>query len=197
MPEGGKNDFLEVWYVPNDVGYLVFRIWIIFSWKNMYILCWNVTESQEWITNSQMQCVLKKKNNNNKIREMSLTLRILASLDFAIVILKMILLPLVKETRPSNWDYLTPIETLFFFLHSFWEDGEPNNHINEDCGYMIKTNVLSRVAIKSWYDAPCFMSLPWICEKLVSTWSSLLPSSSSSPPSSTDIHWSLVIQAVV
>lgn len=47
----------------------------------------------------------------------------------------------------------------------FWEDGEPNNHINEDCGYMIKTDVLSRVAIKSWYDAPCHMSLPWICEK--------------------------------
>ncbi|XP_050992891.1 CD209 antigen-like protein C [Labeo rohita] len=51
----------------------------------------------------------------------------------------------------------------------FWEDGEPNNHINEDCGYMIKTDVLSRVAIKSWYDAPCYMSLPWICEKLVSS----------------------------
>lgn len=47
----------------------------------------------------------------------------------------------------------------------FWEDGEPNNHINEDCGYMIKTDVLSRVAVKSWYDAPCYMSLPWICEK--------------------------------
>lgn len=51
----------------------------------------------------------------------------------------------------------------------FWEDGEPNNHINEDCGYMIKTTVLSRVATKSWYDAPCHMSLPWICEKLVSS----------------------------
>ncbi|XP_073678207.1 CD209 antigen-like protein C [Garra rufa] len=51
----------------------------------------------------------------------------------------------------------------------FWEDGEPNNHINEDCGYMIKTNVLTRVAIKSWYDAPCYMSLPWICEKPVSS----------------------------
>lgn len=51
----------------------------------------------------------------------------------------------------------------------FWEDGEPNNHINEDCGYMIKTNVYSRVATKSWYDAPCYMSLPWICEKLVSS----------------------------
>ncbi|XP_059411169.1 CD209 antigen-like protein C [Carassius carassius] len=51
----------------------------------------------------------------------------------------------------------------------FWEDGEPNNHINEDCGYMIKTDVLSRVATKSWYDAPCHMSLPWICEKQVSS----------------------------
>lgn len=51
----------------------------------------------------------------------------------------------------------------------FWEDGEPNNHMNEDCGYMIKTDVLSRVAIKSWYDAPCHMSLPWICEKPVSS----------------------------
>ncbi|KAK2887642.1 hypothetical protein QQF64_013133 [Cirrhinus molitorella] len=49
----------------------------------------------------------------------------------------------------------------------FWEDGEPNNHINEDCGYMIKTDVLTRVATKSWYDAPCHMSLPWICEKPV------------------------------
>ncbi|KAM9384909.1 uncharacterized protein KZ484_006613 isoform 2-T2 [Pholidichthys leucotaenia] len=47
----------------------------------------------------------------------------------------------------------------------FWEVGEPNNHINEDCGYMIKTTVLTRVAIRSWYDAPCFMALPFICEK--------------------------------
>ncbi|XP_072531644.1 CD209 antigen-like protein C isoform X2 [Salminus brasiliensis] len=47
----------------------------------------------------------------------------------------------------------------------FWEDGEPNNHINEDCGYIVKTEVMSRVATKSWYDAPCSMSLPWICEK--------------------------------
>ncbi|XP_067268218.1 CD209 antigen-like protein C [Chanodichthys erythropterus] len=47
----------------------------------------------------------------------------------------------------------------------FWEYGEPNNHRNEDCGYMIKTDVLSRVAIRSWYDAPCHMSLPFICEK--------------------------------
>nr|ACY71743.1 C-type lectin domain family 4 member E [Paralichthys olivaceus] len=47
----------------------------------------------------------------------------------------------------------------------FWEVGEPNNHINEDCGYMIKTRVLARVAIRSWYDAPCTMPLPFICEK--------------------------------
>ncbi|KAK1805398.1 hypothetical protein P4O66_019714 [Electrophorus voltai] len=47
----------------------------------------------------------------------------------------------------------------------FWEEGEPNNHINEDCGYIVKTEVLTRVATKSWYDAPCYMSLPWICEK--------------------------------
>uniref|UniRef100_A0A1A7X9F6 C-type lectin domain-containing protein n=1 Tax=Iconisemion striatum TaxID=60296 RepID=A0A1A7X9F6_9TELE len=47
----------------------------------------------------------------------------------------------------------------------FWEENEPNNHINEDCGYIIKTRVLTRVATKSWYDAPCFMSMPFICEK--------------------------------
>uniref|UniRef100_A0A3B4AAU0 C-type lectin domain-containing protein n=1 Tax=Periophthalmus magnuspinnatus TaxID=409849 RepID=A0A3B4AAU0_9GOBI len=47
----------------------------------------------------------------------------------------------------------------------FWEEGEPNNHIDEDCGYIVKTRVLSRVAIRSWYDAPCTMSLPFICEK--------------------------------
>ncbi|XP_060935247.1 CD209 antigen-like [Limanda limanda] len=47
----------------------------------------------------------------------------------------------------------------------FWEVGEPNNHINEDCGYMIKTRVLTRVAVRSWYDAPCHMGLPYICEK--------------------------------
>ncbi|XP_070702831.1 C-type lectin domain family 4 member E-like [Pempheris klunzingeri] len=47
----------------------------------------------------------------------------------------------------------------------FWETGEPNNHINEDCGYIVKTNVLERVAIRSWYDAPCSMYWPFICEK--------------------------------
>ncbi|XP_034561432.1 CD209 antigen isoform X2 [Notolabrus celidotus] len=47
----------------------------------------------------------------------------------------------------------------------FWEDGEPNNHINEDCGYIVKTQVMERVAIRSWYDAPCTMFWPFICEK--------------------------------
>ncbi|KAJ0055304.1 hypothetical protein NL108_014212 [Boleophthalmus pectinirostris] len=47
----------------------------------------------------------------------------------------------------------------------FWEEGEPNNHVDEDCGYIVKTEVLTRVAIRSWYDAPCSMRLPFICEK--------------------------------
>ncbi|XP_072226350.1 uncharacterized protein [Leuresthes tenuis] len=47
----------------------------------------------------------------------------------------------------------------------FWEVGEPNNHINEDCGYIVKTQVLERVAVQSWFDAPCEMYLPFICEK--------------------------------
>ncbi|KAM6903517.1 uncharacterized protein PEZ65_018339 [Lycodopsis pacificus] len=47
----------------------------------------------------------------------------------------------------------------------FWEVGEPNNHINEDCGYIVKTRVTERVAIRSWYDAPCTMYWPFICEK--------------------------------
>ncbi|XP_036001412.1 CD209 antigen-like protein C [Fundulus heteroclitus] len=51
----------------------------------------------------------------------------------------------------------------------FWEENEPNNHINEDCGYIVKTEVLERVATKSWYDAPCSMSLPFICEKEMSS----------------------------
>uniref|UniRef100_A0A8B9LZA8 Zgc:174904 n=1 Tax=Astyanax mexicanus TaxID=7994 RepID=A0A8B9LZA8_ASTMX len=50
-------------------------------------------------------------------------------------------------------------------VRGFWENGEPNNHVNEDCAYIVKTKVLSRVAFKSWYDAPCSMSIPWICER--------------------------------
>lgn len=57
------------------------------------------------------------------------------------------------------------LDFFFVFIKRFWEENEPNNHINEDCGYILKTNVLERVATKSWYDAPCSMSLPFICEK--------------------------------
>ncbi|CAL8396275.1 unnamed protein product [Gadus morhua 'NCC'] len=49
----------------------------------------------------------------------------------------------------------------------FWEEGEPNNHNNEDCGYIVKTLNLERVAVRSWYDAPCYMSLPFICQKVL------------------------------
>ncbi|XP_043093980.1 CD209 antigen-like protein C [Puntigrus tetrazona] len=69
------------------------------------------------------------------------------------------------ENVEDDWHWVDGTK----LVGGFWEDGEPNNHINEDCGYMIKTTVLSRVAIRSWYDAPCHMSLPWICEKLVSS----------------------------
>ncbi|XP_038158804.1 C-type lectin domain family 4 member E [Cyprinodon tularosa] len=61
----------------------------------------------------------------------------------------------------DEWKWVdgTPVEG------GFWEENEPNNHINEDCGYIVKTQVLERVATKSWYDAPCSMPLPFICEK--------------------------------
>lgn len=59
----------------------------------------------------------------------------------------------------------TKVNSLSLCLFSFWEVGEPNNHIDEDCGYIVKTRVLERVAIRSWYDAPCTMSWPYICEK--------------------------------
>ncbi|CDQ67148.1 unnamed protein product [Oncorhynchus mykiss] len=52
----------------------------------------------------------------------------------------------------------------FFSLYSFWEEGEPNNHIDEDCGYIVKTRKLERKAVSSWYDAPCTMYWPFICE---------------------------------
>ncbi|XP_028283402.1 C-type lectin domain family 4 member E-like isoform X2 [Parambassis ranga] len=58
-----------------------------------------------------------------------------------------------------RWVDGTPLGT------PFWEAGEPNNHINEDCGYIVKTRVLERVATRSWYDAPCSMYWPFICEK--------------------------------
>ncbi|KAJ8334419.1 hypothetical protein SKAU_G00400580 [Synaphobranchus kaupii] len=46
----------------------------------------------------------------------------------------------------------------------FWMKGEPNNHIDEDCGYTVKTRNPDIPALTSWYDAPCNMPWPWICE---------------------------------
>ncbi|KAM6959197.1 uncharacterized protein FYW47_010621 [Aplochiton taeniatus] len=65
------------------------------------------------------------------------------------------------ETTEEEWKWVdgTPL------VGGFWEDGEPNNHIDEDCGYIIKTRKLERVPVKSWYDAPCSMHWPFICEK--------------------------------
>ncbi|XP_062292068.1 C-type lectin domain family 4 member M-like [Scomber scombrus] len=77
---------------------------------------------------------------------------------------------ITDEHAEDDWKWVdgTPV------VGTFWEYGEPNNHNQEDCGYMIKTDVLTRVAIRSWYDAPCSMSLPFICEK------EMVPSSSAS-----------------
>ncbi|XP_068431961.1 CD209 antigen-like protein 2 isoform X2 [Clinocottus analis] len=65
------------------------------------------------------------------------------------------------EHTEDQWKWVdgTPL------VGGFWEVGEPNNHINEDCGYIVKTRVLERVAVRSWYDAPCSMYWPFICEK--------------------------------
>ncbi|XP_029298336.1 CD209 antigen-like protein E [Cottoperca gobio] len=65
------------------------------------------------------------------------------------------------EHTEDQWKWVdgTPL------VGGFWEVGEPNNHINEDCGYIVKTQVLERVPIRSWYDAPCTMYWPFICEK--------------------------------
>lgn len=83
----------------------------------------------------------------------------------------LILENLSKRFSPHFYSAFTVC--LFFFtanptfapsLSRFWEVGEPNNHIDEDCGYIVKTRVLSRVAIRSWYDAPCSMSCRFVCE---------------------------------
>ncbi|CAL8292835.1 unnamed protein product [Merluccius merluccius] len=67
-----------------------------------------------------------------------------------------------KDTE-DEWTWVdgTPL------VESFWEDGEPNNHIDEDCVYIVKTMKTERVAVKSWYDAPCDMYLPFICQKFL------------------------------
>ncbi|XP_026156852.1 C-type lectin domain family 4 member D-like [Mastacembelus armatus] len=72
---------------------------------------------------------------------------------------------ITDEHTEDQWKWVdgTPL------VGGFWEVGEPNNHINEDCGYIVKTTVLERVAIRSWYDAPCSMTLPFICEKEMGT----------------------------
>ncbi|XP_070777908.1 CD209 antigen-like protein E [Enoplosus armatus] len=65
------------------------------------------------------------------------------------------------EHTEDQWKWVdgTPL------VGGFWEVGEPNNHIDEDCGYIVKTRVMERVPIRSWYDAPCSMNWPFICEK--------------------------------
>ncbi|KAJ0055308.1 hypothetical protein NL108_014211 [Boleophthalmus pectinirostris] len=49
-------------------------------------------------------------------------------------------------------------------VEGFWEEGEPNNHGDEDCGYIMKADLIIAVSIASWYDAPCSKNLPFICE---------------------------------
>ncbi|KAK2830786.1 hypothetical protein Q5P01_018717 [Channa striata] len=68
---------------------------------------------------------------------------------------------ITDEHTEDQWKWVdgTPL------VGGFWEVGEPNNHIDEDCGYIVKTRVLERVAIRSWYDAPCSMFWRFICEK--------------------------------
>ncbi|KAF3707069.1 C-type lectin domain family 4 member E [Channa argus] len=72
---------------------------------------------------------------------------------------------ITDEHTEDQWKWVdgTPL------VGGFWEVGEPNNHIDEDCGYIVKTLVLERVPIRSWYDAPCSMYRPFICEKEMST----------------------------
>ncbi|KAL0962386.1 hypothetical protein UPYG_G00339400 [Umbra pygmaea] len=64
------------------------------------------------------------------------------------------------ETAEADWLWVDGTKV----IGGFWEVGEPNNHIDEDCGYIVKTRVLERKAIRSWYDAPCTMYWPYICE---------------------------------
>uniref|UniRef100_A0A4W5NSZ9 C-type lectin domain-containing protein n=1 Tax=Hucho hucho TaxID=62062 RepID=A0A4W5NSZ9_9TELE len=55
------------------------------------------------------------------------------------------------------WGFL---KKQFFCLCIFWEEGEPNNHIDEDCGYIVKTCKLERKAVTSWYDIEMQSSVP-------------------------------------
>lgn len=64
------------------------------------------------------------------------------------------------ETAEADWLWVDGTK----LVGGFWEEGEPNNHIDEDCGYIVKTRKLERKAVSSWYDAPCQMYWPFICE---------------------------------
>ncbi|KAJ8000060.1 hypothetical protein DPEC_G00200920 [Dallia pectoralis] len=67
---------------------------------------------------------------------------------------------ITDKTKETDWVWVDGTT----LIGGFWEEGEPNNHIDEDCGYIVKTEVLERTAIRSWYDAPCSMYWPYICE---------------------------------
>ncbi|XP_041931931.1 hepatic lectin isoform X1 [Alosa sapidissima] len=69
---------------------------------------------------------------------------------------------ITDEKAEGTWHWVDG--TALNMNSSFWEEGEPNNHIDEDCGYIVKTQVRSRVPTKSWYDAPCEMHWRFVCE---------------------------------
>lgn len=71
---------------------------------------------------------------------------------------------LSDEKAEGDWFWVDGTK----LVGGFWMDGEPNNHIDEDCGYMVKTRNPSILALGSWYDAPCSMYWPWICEAPIS-----------------------------
>ncbi|KAJ8273208.1 hypothetical protein GJAV_G00098950 [Gymnothorax javanicus] len=71
---------------------------------------------------------------------------------------------LSDEKAEGDWFWVDGTK----LVGGFWMDGEPNNHIDEDCGYMVKTRNPTMLALGSWYDAPCSMYWPWICEAPIS-----------------------------
>lgn len=67
---------------------------------------------------------------------------------------------ITDQKAEGTWHWVDGTE----LVGGFWEEGEPNNHIDEDCGYIVKTQVRSRIPTKSWYDAPCEMHCRFVCE---------------------------------